>query len=85
MTNAIVHGSTLLIGSVGTTLVTNTTVKNSIIINGINSATALVVADTTGGAGYFNNITVQNNSVQLSLYGCFINAAPVTGNGSGTW
>lgn len=85
MTNASVTApTTLLIGSVGTTPVTNTTVKNSIIINGINSATALVVADTTGGAGYFNNITVQNNSVQLSLYGCFINAAPVTGNGSGT-
>ena len=85
MTNTSVTGpTTLLIGSIGTTPVTNTTVKNSILINGINSATALAVADTTGSAGYFNNITIQNNSVQQSLYGCFINAAAVTGNGSGT-
>lgn len=85
MTNASVTApTTLLIGSVGTTPVTNTIVKNSILINGINSANVLVVADTTGSAGYFNNITIQNNSVQQSLYGCFINAAPVTGNGSGT-
>lgn len=75
----------LLFGSTGTTPITNCTIKNSIIINGINTATALVVSDGTslGTAGYFTNITIQNNSIQKAYVGNY-NIAVVTGtNGSG--
>jgi hypothetical protein len=61
-----------------TTPTTNVTVKNCIIINGVNSSTAVVV----GNLGYFNNITLQNNSVQLAYIGIYVNATLATGNGS---
>lgn len=75
----------ILMGSTGTTPITNTTVKNSIVINGANTATAIVTSDgtTLGSAGYFNNITIQNNSIQQAYIGSYSIAVPQTGNGSG--
>jgi Secretion system C-terminal sorting domain len=75
----------LLIGSTGSVAVTNTTVKNCIIINGVNTSSALVVSDGTsaGSSGYFNNITLQNNSIQRAYMGVFCNAVATAGNGSG--
>ncbi len=72
------------ISSTGTTPITDVTVKNSIIINGVNSSSAFVVSDLAGTPGYFNNITVQNNSIQLAYIGVYFTANPLAGNGSGT-
>lgn len=75
----------LVVGSVGTTPRTNVTVKNCNIINGINSSSAMIVSDgtTPGSAGWFNNITVQNNSFQLAYIALYNIATIATGNGSG--
>ena len=77
--------SVILIGSTGTTPVTNSTLKNSIIINGLNTSSAVYVCDgaTVGNAGYFNNITIQNNSIQKAYVGVFAIGTVATGNGSG--
>ncbi|MDP2423181.1 MAG: hypothetical protein Q8M23_02435, partial [Bacteroidales bacterium] len=72
------------IGSTGTTAIVGVTIKNCIIINGVNTSTALVVYGADGAAGYFNNITIQNNSIQKTYIGIFFNGVVATGNGSGT-
>ncbi|MBS1494678.1 MAG: T9SS type A sorting domain-containing protein [Bacteroidetes bacterium] len=68
--------SVLQIGSNGTTYNTASTVKNCILINGVNTASCLVVGDagTLGNPGYFANTTIQNNSIQKSYIGMYINA-----------
>jgi hypothetical protein len=75
----------LLFGSTGTQPIQNSGVKNSIIINGASTATAVVVSDgaSLGAAGYFNNITIQNNSIQRAFIGNYNIAVPAPGNGSG--
>ncbi len=73
------------IGSTGTTPITNIAVKNSIIINGVNTSSAVVLSDgtTMGNKGYFNNISFLNNSVQKALIGISCSAVKAAGNGSG--
>jgi hypothetical protein len=73
------------IGSFSTTPITNVTVKNCTLINGANTNTAVTISDgtTSGNAGYFNNITIQNNSIQLSYIGIYAIGTVVVGNGSG--
>ncbi|MEO0072045.1 MAG: T9SS type A sorting domain-containing protein [candidate division WOR-3 bacterium] len=62
-----------------TTPTIGVTIKNCIIINGSNTASAVVV----GNPGYFNDITIQNNSIQLAYIGIYVRADPPTGsNGS---
>ena len=73
----------LTISSIGTTPITNVTLKNSNIINGITSSSAVVIRDSSALAGYFNNITIQNNSIQQAYIGLYCNAVMATGNGSG--
>ncbi len=82
---SITAPNVVLIGSTNTRSITNTTLKNCTVINGINSANAINISDgaATGTAGYFNNITIQNNSVQLALTGIFGIATVVSGNGAG--
>ncbi|HEX2788360.1 MAG TPA: T9SS type A sorting domain-containing protein [Ignavibacteria bacterium] len=76
--------SVIHFASNGTTPITNGMIENCIIINGINSATAVVVSDNTlGTAGYFNDITVQNNSIQKAYIGAYNIAVVAPGNGSG--
>lgn len=71
-------------GSIGATAITANTLKNSIIRNGVNTSSAVVVTDTTGtAAGTFNNITIQNNDVQRAFVGIFTNATVGAGNGNG--
>ncbi|MFT3824425.1 MAG: gliding motility-associated C-terminal domain-containing protein [Chitinophagaceae bacterium] len=76
----------LMIGSVGTTPITNVTVKNAIIINGANTSTAVLVGDAAvaGSPGYFNNITLQNNAVQKAYIGIYLYAVVTAGNGNAT-
>ncbi len=71
------------IASFGTTPVTNVSVRNCNLINGANTSSALVFSDLGGTAGYFNNITIQNNSVQKAYIGIYALATVATGNGSG--
>ncbi len=74
-----------VIGSTGTTPITNCTLKNTIIINGVNTSSAMMVSDgpAPGTAGYFNNITIQNIDLQKAYIGLYCIAVATPGNGSG--
>jgi trimeric autotransporter adhesin len=74
----------VLIGSVGTTPITNSTLKNCIVINGVNTSSAVVISDATtvGAAGIFSNITIQNNDVQKAFVGVFATGGTTPANGS---
>lgn len=68
----------------GTSAITNVTLKNCNIINGVNTSTPVVVSDLAGTAGTFSNITIQNNTVQKAYIGIYVLANAVAGNGAGT-
>ena len=70
-------------GSTGTTPIVGNRLKNCVIRNGVNTSSAVVVTDSAGTAGYFNNVTIQNNDIQKAYIGIFTNAALLAGNGSG--
>jgi parallel beta-helix repeat protein len=74
----------ILYGSEGTVSVNNCTIKNCTLING-NDRSVITISDATtiANPGYFSNITIENNSIQRSLYGIFAIAKVATGNGSG--
>lgn len=87
---SIINSSTtspqvIVIGSTGTTPITNVTVKNCEITNGINSSSAVIVSDGTapGTAGWFNDISILNNKINLAYIGIYSIATVATGNGSG--
>ena len=77
----------ILIGSSGATPITHVTLKNATITNGVNtsSTAAVTISDaaTMGSEGYFNNITIQNNSIQTALYGIDAIGNTASGNGAG--
>jgi hypothetical protein len=75
----------VLFGSTATTAITNSTLKNCIIINGVNTSSAVIVSDglSSGMSGYFNNITIQNNNIQKAYIGLYCTALASSGNGSG--
>jgi trimeric autotransporter adhesin len=75
----------MLVGSTGTTPITNVTIKNCNLINGVNSSSAVVISDgaTSGAAGYFTNITLSNNTVQKAYIGVYCIAVVAAGNGNG--
>ena len=75
----------LVVGSTGTTPITNVTLKNCDIINGITSSSAIIVSDGTapGTAGWFNNVTIQNNSIKNAYMGVYSIASIASGNGTG--
>ncbi|TRZ52223.1 T9SS C-terminal target domain-containing protein [bacterium] len=77
--------SVVWFGSNGVTPVTNLTLKNCIINNGAQSNTAVWISDgtTIGTAGYFNNITIQHNSIQKAYIGIYAIATVSAGNGNG--
>lgn len=67
---------------------TNVTVKNTTIINGVRtSGYGIIVgnaaASSTSG-GYFSNIRLENNSIQKSYYGIYLLAFSAVGNGNGS-
>jgi len=76
--------SVVLIGSTGTTSITNDTLKNCVVINGVNTSSAVVISDagTLGNAGFFSNITIQNNDVQKAFVGVFATGGTTPQNGS---
>jgi hypothetical protein len=75
----------ILVGSIGTTPITNVVIKNCNIINGVNTSTPLIVSDgsVAGSPGWFNDITILNNSIQKAYIGNYNNAFVSAGNGSG--
>jgi hypothetical protein len=74
----------LVIPSTGTTPLTNITLKNTLIVNGSNTSSAIILQDLPGvTGGYFNNITIQNNIVQNAYIAIYCWAAASAGNGSG--
>ncbi|HRE41794.1 MAG TPA: hypothetical protein PLG90_10725 [Ignavibacteria bacterium] len=79
----------LWVGNLGTDTTNNVIIKNTVLINGINTSSAVVISDGTvlGNPGNFNNILFENNNVQRAYIGLYINAsltvpsfATVTGN-----
>ncbi len=81
---SITTPSVILFGSVGATPVTNDTLKNCIVINGVNTSSAVVISDATvlGNAGLFSNITIQNNDVQRAFVGVFATGGTTPQGGS---
>ena len=71
------------INSTGTTPVTWDVVKNCNLINGSQNSSAVILTDLAGTAGYFNNISIQNNSIQKAYIGIYNLATVLTGNGTG--
>lgn len=66
---------------------TNVTLKNTTIINGVKTAGSGIIVSNAAGAqtaGYFNNIRLENNSIQKSYQGIYMIATSVVGNGSGS-
>ena len=76
--------SVVLFGSTGTTPITNNTLKNCIVINGVNTSSAVVISDgtTLGNAGYFSNITIQNNDIQKAFIGVYATGGTTPQGGS---
>ena len=75
--------SVIFMGSATSTApLTNVTVKNAIFVNGTISSTNFVIANGSTTAGYFNNITVQNNDIRTGYNGLFILANTAAGNGN---
>jgi len=75
----------ILIGSLGTNPISGVKVKNSTIINGAQTSSAIVVSDAvaSGTPGYFNNIALQNLGIKKAYIGIYCNAVPVGENGNG--
>ncbi|MCA6068883.1 T9SS type A sorting domain-containing protein [Chryseobacterium sp. RG1] len=65
---------------------TNIVVKNLNIVNGINTSSGFIMYDgnTTPTGGYFNNVTIQNNSIKKSYIGLYLFTAIALGNGANT-
>jgi trimeric autotransporter adhesin len=74
----------VLFGSIGTTPITNDTLRNSIIINGANTDSAVVIANVAGisSAGYFSDITIHNNDVRVARVGVYVNGGGRPQHGS---
>lgn len=65
----------------------NVTLKNTTIINGVKTAGSGIIVSNTAGAqsaGYFNNIRLENNSIQRSYQGIYMIATSLVGNGAGS-
>lgn len=71
-------------GSIGSNPISNNTLKNCIIRNGVNTSSAVVISDTgtAGNPGFFSNITIQNNNVQKAFFGVYANGGTSPQNGS---
>ena len=75
----------VVIGSPDTTPVSNVVLKNTVVTNGSNTSSAVLVSSsaTVGSAGYFKNISIQNNSIRKAFNGLFVVANTASGNGDG--
>lgn len=86
ITNSNGSSNVVIIGNAGTdslTALKNVTLKNTIIINGGYTYSALIISSNSGAAGFFNDININNNSIRNALNGISANATVLAGNGSG--
>jgi hypothetical protein len=77
----------IAIRSTGTTPISGFTVKNCILKNGINTSNnnpAIHFAASDYSYGYYNNLTLRNNSFQKAFSGITIYGFEAAGNGSGS-
>jgi uncharacterized repeat protein (TIGR01451 family) len=76
--------SVVLFGSLGATPIANDTLRNMVIVNGINTSSAVVISDATilGNAGSFANITIQNNDIRRAFVGVFAHGGTTPQGGS---
>jgi trimeric autotransporter adhesin len=76
---------TIVIGSSGTSPITNVTIKNCNINTSALVNPAVVVSDGAvyGDSGYFNNINFTNNRVSNANSAFYISAVTIPANGSG--
>lgn len=74
----------IVIGSTGTSPITNVTIKNCHITTSAYTNPAVVMSDGAvyNDSGYFNNISFVNNRVYFANVGLHINAVPQPGNGN---
>ncbi len=81
---SITTPNVVVIGSLGTTTVTNNTLRNCVIRNGVTTSSAVVISDATtiGTTGYFNNITIHNNDIQKAFIGVFATGGTTPQNGT---
>lgn len=81
-----VSSNVVQIGSAGTTPITNVTLRNTILINGTNTSTAVLAGDAgvVGNPGYFNNITIRNNDIRKAYIAVYLYAVVASGNGANT-
>jgi hypothetical protein len=67
----------------GSVSLENTTIKNSIIINGANTGSAILIADIAGTVGLNKNLKIQNNDIQRAKIAIEGIATPSVTNGNG--
>lgn len=76
--------SVLFMGSpTSTAPLANVTVKNTVLTNGGNGSTNVIIGSGAAAAGFFNNITIQNNDVRVGYNGVFVlgdTTDPANGN-----
>jgi hypothetical protein len=79
---SITAPNVIRVSSTGTTSLLNATVKNTVIVNGVNTSSAVTAVDATNTAnpGYFNGLNFTNNEVKKSYVAYFLISS--TGNGS---
>jgi hypothetical protein len=72
-------------GSSGTTPITNGTLKNCVVRNGVNTSSAIVISDgmTSGNAGYFSTMEIRNNKIEKAYMGAYANGGTTPQNGTG--
>jgi uncharacterized repeat protein (TIGR01451 family) len=74
----------VLFGSVGTNPVTDGALRNTIIVNGANTSSAVVISDAAvvGAAGLFSNIVIHNNDIRRAFVGVFAQGGTTPQGGS---
>ena len=82
---SIVEPRVILYGSIGTSPVTNCSLKNCILTDGTNDKAIVTLSDATiiANPGYFSNINIENNTLKKSYYGIFCKGVNAPLNGTG--
>ena len=81
---SIVEPRVVLFGSISTNAVSNCAIKNCVLTNGNDDKATITISDATvlASAGYFSNITIENNVFNKSLYGIYCKGVAASLNGT---
>ena len=71
-------------GSVAPTPLRSTALKNCVVVNGVNTSSAVIATgvNSTSDSCYFNGLTIQNNSIQKAYMGVYIRGSSVIRSGA---